>query len=128
MPRTASDSVGSMWYHILHRGNLRKVAFHKPGDWGAFVDAIIDALARLLLDVLGYCLMPDHFHLSSAHKATGTWALGSPFSPSLFSCRQRLAFETTFIQPLTMMAVLTIHSTQNFLHSRQRWSSVLMNQ
>ena len=52
-----------MWYHALNRGNRRETVFHKPGDYDAFVDAMIDACARVPVDLLGYCLMPNHFHL-----------------------------------------------------------------
>ena len=63
MPRTARASVGGMWYHALNRGNRREAVFHKPGDYDAFVEAMIDACARLPLDLLAYCLMPNHFRL-----------------------------------------------------------------
>ena len=43
MPRTARASVGGIWYHVLNRGNRREAVFHKPGDYDAFVEAIIDA-------------------------------------------------------------------------------------
>ncbi len=45
MPRTAHASVGSMLYDALNRGNRREAVFHKPGDYDAFVEAMIDALA-----------------------------------------------------------------------------------
>ena len=63
MPRTARASVGGMWYHALNRGNRRAAVFHKPGDYDAFVEAMVDARARLPVDLLGYCVMPNHFHL-----------------------------------------------------------------
>src|SRR5580693_7184665 len=63
MLRTARASVGGMWYHALNRGNRREAVFHKPGDYDSFVEAIIDARARLPADLLGYCLMPNYFHL-----------------------------------------------------------------
>jgi putative transposase len=50
-----------MWYHVLNRGNRREAVFHQPGDYDAFVEAIIDARARLPMDVLGYCLMRTNF-------------------------------------------------------------------
>jgi REP element-mobilizing transposase RayT len=52
-----------MWYHALNRGNRREAVFHKPGDYDAFVETMIDARVRVPLDLLGYCLMPNHFHL-----------------------------------------------------------------
>jgi hypothetical protein len=47
MRRTARASVGSMWYRSLNRGNRREAVFHKPGDYDAFVEVMIDARARL---------------------------------------------------------------------------------
>ena len=71
MPRTARTSVGGLCYHALNRGNRRDAVFHKPGDYDGFVSAIRDACARLPVDILGYCLMPDHFHLVLRPRANG---------------------------------------------------------
>jgi putative transposase len=60
-----------MWYHVLNRGNHSAAVFHKPSDYDAFVEALIDARARLPLDLLGYCLMPNHFHLVIRPRADG---------------------------------------------------------
>ena len=71
MPRTARASVGGVWYHVLNRGNRREAVFHESGDYDAFVEAIIDARTRLPLDILGYCLMPNHFHLVIRPQSDG---------------------------------------------------------
>lgn len=63
MPRTARASVGGMCYHVLNRGNARAEVFHKEGDYEAFVDLMVEANERLPLRILGYVLMPNHFHL-----------------------------------------------------------------
>jgi putative transposase len=63
MPRTARASVGGMWYHALNRGNGRETVFHKPSDYEAFVEAMAQGCERVPVDLLGYCLMPNHFHL-----------------------------------------------------------------
>ncbi len=63
MPRTARASVRGMWYHALNRGNRREAVFHKPGDYDAFVKAMRDSCDRVPVDLLGYCLMPNHFYL-----------------------------------------------------------------
>jgi putative transposase len=68
--------VGGMWYHVLSRGNRREAVFYKPGRYDAFVDVIIDARGRLPVHVLGYCLMPNHFHLvirPQADANLGRW-------------------------------------------------------
>ena len=63
MPRTAGASVGGICYHVINRGNGRRAVFHKDGDYQAFVKAIAHACIEVPMRVLGYCLMPNHFHL-----------------------------------------------------------------
>ena len=63
MPRTARASVGGVCYHVLNRGNGRAKVFRKEGDFAAFLDLIAEANERLPLRLLGYVLMPNHFHL-----------------------------------------------------------------
>ena len=71
MPRTARASVGGEWYHVFNRGNRGEDVFHQPPDYDAFAESMIDASARLPVDLLGYCLMPDHFHLVIRPRADG---------------------------------------------------------
>jgi hypothetical protein len=83
MPRTARASVGGTWYQVLNRG---KAVFHKPGDHDAFVEAIVDARARLPVDVLGYCLIHNYFHMLMRPQADGDlgrWVLASSIQPSI---------------------------------------------
>src|SRR3972149_3567800 len=63
MPRTARASVGGICYHVLNRGNGRAEVFHKEGDFAAFLDLMAEANERLPVRILGYVLMPNHFHL-----------------------------------------------------------------
>ncbi len=62
MPRTARAAVGGSCYHVLDRGNRRGQVFHGPDDYAAFVRLLRQATARIPLRVLGWCLMPNHFH------------------------------------------------------------------
>src|SRR5580693_7936053 len=83
MPRTARASVGGMWYHVLNRRNRREPVFHKPGDYDAFVKAMTDACTRVRIDLLGYCLMPNHFHLivrTDRDGDLGRWMQCEPLS------------------------------------------------
>jgi putative transposase len=63
MPTTARALVAGMSFHVLNRGNRRDPVFHKPGDYDAFVEAMTDACTRARVDLLGYCLKPNRFHL-----------------------------------------------------------------
>jgi REP-associated tyrosine transposase len=52
-----------MCYHVLNRGNAQAEVFHKDGDFAAFLDLMAAANERLPVRILGYALMPNHFHL-----------------------------------------------------------------
>jgi putative transposase len=47
----------------LNRGNGRAEVFHKPEDFDAFTALFDPACERLRMRILGWCLMPNHFHL-----------------------------------------------------------------
>jgi putative transposase len=63
MPRTARAAAADYCYHVLNRGNARAEVFHKPADYEASLEMVAAACDRLPMRVLGYCLMPNHFHL-----------------------------------------------------------------
>jgi putative transposase len=63
MPRTARASVGDVCYHVINRGNARQRVFHRDADYEAFLRLLGEAHERLAMRVLGFCLMPNHFHL-----------------------------------------------------------------
>ena len=50
-------------YHVLNRGNGRMRLFHKPADYDAFERVLADGLDRYPVELLTYCLMPNHWHL-----------------------------------------------------------------
>ena len=63
MPRTARASVGGYCYHALNRGNGRARVFHDADDYHSFARLLQKACARVPMRLVGYCLMPNHFHL-----------------------------------------------------------------
>jgi putative transposase len=76
MTRTARASQANYCYHVLNRGNARAQVFHKPADYDAFVELLELACRKRPMRVLGYCLMPNHFHLvlwPSGDGNLGTW-------------------------------------------------------
>ena len=64
MPRRPRNAPGGLVYHALNRANGRGSLFHKDGDYAAF-ERILEEAARRFpgVGVLGYCLMPNHWHL-----------------------------------------------------------------
>ncbi len=52
-----------MVFHVLNRANARAAIFEKPEDYAAFERVLKEALDRVDMRVLSYCLMPNHWHL-----------------------------------------------------------------
>jgi putative transposase len=48
---------------VLNRGNGRAEVFHKDEDFEAFIRLFEPARERLPMRLVGWCLMPNHFHL-----------------------------------------------------------------
>jgi putative transposase len=63
MPRTARASVGGVCYHVCNRGNARARVFHGPRDYEDFCELLGRGAPHTPMRILGFCLMPNHFHL-----------------------------------------------------------------
>ncbi len=76
MPRTARSTEAGMVYHVLNRGNGRMRIFHKPADFEAFERVLAEGLERYAVELLTYCMMPNHWHLvvrPKTDEALGRW-------------------------------------------------------
>ena len=65
-----------MIYHVLNRGNGRMKIFHKAGDYDAFEQVLAEGMERYPVQLLTYCLMPNHWHLvvrPKTDQALGRW-------------------------------------------------------
>jgi putative transposase len=63
MPRIARVAPGGVVYHVLNRANGRLRLFKKPDDFAAFLKVLIAAHQRVPVELFGWCLMSNHFHL-----------------------------------------------------------------
>jgi putative transposase len=63
MPRTARVAPGGYVFHVLNRGNERRTIFEAEGDYLAFLRVFGEAVERVPLRILAWCLMPNHWHL-----------------------------------------------------------------
>jgi len=50
-------------YHVLNRGNAGATLFARPADYAAFERILAEATRRFNVQLLAYCLMPNHWHL-----------------------------------------------------------------
>lgn len=51
------------FYHIYNRGNHKEKIFFKEDDYKRFCSLMYKYLKRFRLLVVGYCYLPNHFHL-----------------------------------------------------------------
>jgi len=52
-----------MIFHVLNRGNARDPIFLEDADYDAFEKVMAQTMKHVSMRVLGYCLMPNHWHL-----------------------------------------------------------------
>jgi len=63
MPRTPRVLLDGGYYHILTRGNDRRKLFRYRQDYVYFLKIIRRYLVKFRVEILHYCLMPNHIHL-----------------------------------------------------------------
>lgn len=63
MGRALRVDVGDYVYHVLNRANARAGLFTKKQDYLLFESILEDAVDRVDMRLLSYCVMPNHWHL-----------------------------------------------------------------
>lgn len=63
MPRTARLVVPGLPHHVTQRGNRRQRTFFSDHDYVAYRDLLAGACRTSGVQVLAWCLMPNHVHL-----------------------------------------------------------------
>jgi putative transposase len=63
MGRALRTVAGGFAYHVLNRANARMRIFEKPKDYEAFEQILVEAVRRVRMRLLAYCVMPNHWHL-----------------------------------------------------------------
>ena len=63
MPRRPRFRTGGYAFHVLNRAVRRQTIFSTEGDYTAFQQVLEEARHRAPMRLLGFCLMPNHFHL-----------------------------------------------------------------
>jgi hypothetical protein len=87
MGRPLRAAAGGSGYHVLNRANARIPIFEKPEDYEAFERILAEAVARVKMRLLAYCLVGKRW--KRWEKVSGTVfpgflackTLGHPLSP-----------------------------------------------
>jgi putative transposase len=62
MPSRRNLLQAGNFYHIYNRGNNRQNIFFERENYLHFLRLMRDYLATNGVDILAYCLMPNHYH------------------------------------------------------------------
>ncbi len=62
MPRHRRCLIDGAFYHIINRGNSKQQVFFDQLDYSHFLESVSLAKKKHPVDILAYCLMPNHFH------------------------------------------------------------------
>lgn len=63
MPRRLRSATGGFVYHALNRAVARAALFEKAADFDAFEQVLREAKDWRPVRLLGWCVMPNHWHL-----------------------------------------------------------------
>src|SRR3954471_21768914 len=100
MPRTARVAPGGLVYHVLNRSAGRFTLFRKDSDYEAFLRVLLDAHERHSLRLLGFCLMPNHWHFIAWPKDDGDLSAFFRWLAHTHAMRWRVSHRTVGYGPL----------------------------
>ena len=63
MARPVRLDFPNTFYHVLSRGNERRKIFYNLADYSRFLETLGRMVKQFKVEVHGYVLMPNHFHL-----------------------------------------------------------------
>jgi putative transposase len=63
MPRVGRIAPGGIIHHVMNRAVMRSKLFRSRLDYEAFQCCLIQVVESERMRVLGYCVMPNHWHL-----------------------------------------------------------------
>src|SRR5262249_40711469 len=63
MPRRLRFATAGFVYHVLNRAVARAALFETPRDYEAFETVLLEAKEWRPVRLLGWCVMPNHWHL-----------------------------------------------------------------
>jgi putative transposase len=63
MGRGPRVDIGGEIYHVINRANGRLKIFYSDADYRLFEEILAEAKQRMNMRLLGYTLMPNHWHL-----------------------------------------------------------------
>jgi putative transposase len=94
MPRKPRFRAAGIPYHVVNRGNDRKVIFRDHFDNTAFMELLAAGARRVPVRVFGYCAMRNHFHLLIQPETDNALSAYMEWVTGRYACTFRQQTET----------------------------------
>ncbi len=82
MPRRQVEFRAGHYYHLYNRGNNRQTIFFEQENYLFFLRQLSKYFLPELVDIIAYCLMPNHYHLLVHLKVDDLPSIMQPFALS----------------------------------------------
>jgi putative transposase len=89
-----------MVYHVLNRAAARHRVFRREEDYAAFERVMAEALERTPTRLLGWCLMPNHWHFVAWPREDGELTAFFKWLTLTHAMRWRVAHKSVGYGPL----------------------------
>ena len=100
MPRTRRHCPGGLIYHVLNRAVGRITLFRRDKDYEVFERTLAEARERVPVDLLSYCVMPNHWHLVTRPAGDGDLSAFMQWLTLTHAQRWRTSHHTVGYGPL----------------------------
>lgn len=77
MPRRKEVISPNGYYHVYNRGVNKEILFFDEKDYSFFLQKIQINKLKIPISLLGYCLMPNHYHFLATTQTRTTRETGS---------------------------------------------------
>jgi len=75
MARARRVTTAGVVQHVMNRGNRRVTIFRQPADYEAFIALLREAGRKFKVELLAFCVMPNHWHLVLVAQEDGAISL-----------------------------------------------------
>jgi len=62
MPLRQIIFINNGYYHVFNRGSEKRIIFNQARDYSNFLTRVVKNSQKYSIEILSYCLMPNHFH------------------------------------------------------------------
>jgi putative transposase len=79
MPYRRFEFAANQYYHLYNRGNNLAIIFREAENYRYFLRLLAKYLPPNLVEIVAYCLMPNHYHLLLCPRVDSLSKLMQPF-------------------------------------------------